>query len=305
LVVGSSEGLDLLTLPDGRRAQFWQGGAASGPAVFFFHGCPDTRLAARTGDAAAQRCGVRLVAVNRPGYGRSETCESTQGSVADDTVAVADLLGIERFAVLGMSIGGSYALGCAARHPEWVSAAAALACPGMGSDMDPPWHRDDLTSAQQDLFAQIGRSTISDAIDAMRPDFEAFVAKLAPNDTDDAALAGRWIEGLHPLDVAAMSGLPVADLAAQAREALIHTDGYLRDAALTFRDWEFRPEDVRCPTWLWYGRLDPNAPPRNGRWLADRMPGATLTVREGTAHLSTLLESWDEILSTLRTSAGS
>lgn len=291
---------DLLTLPDGRRAQFWQGGAASGPVVFFFHGCPDTRLAARTGDAAARRGGVRLVAVNRPGYGRSETCESTQSSVADDTVAVADLLGVERFAVLGMSIGGPYALGCAARHPDWVAAAAVVAAPGVGSEMDPPWHRDNLTPEQQDLFARLARGTVSDAIDAMRPDFEAFVATLAPHDTDDAALAGRWIEGLHPLDVAAMSALPVADLAAAAREALSHPDGYLRDAALTFRDWEFQPADVRCPTWLWYGRLDPNAPPRNGQWLAERMPGATLTVGEGTAHMSTLLAGWEEILSTLR-----
>ena len=40
---------DVVRLPDGRRAHLWQGGAASGPAVFFFHGCPDTRLAARPG----------------------------------------------------------------------------------------------------------------------------------------------------------------------------------------------------------------------------------------------------------------
>ncbi|MGH3331266.1 MAG: alpha/beta fold hydrolase, partial [Nocardioidaceae bacterium] len=84
---------DLLRLPDGRRAQLWQGGASAGPVVFFLHGCPDTRHAARTGEAAARRSGVRLVAVNRPGYGLSDPHESSHVSVADDIVAVADLLG--------------------------------------------------------------------------------------------------------------------------------------------------------------------------------------------------------------------
>ena len=70
---------DLVTLPDGRVAQLWQGGTPAGPVVFFLHGCPDTRRAAFSGAEAARRAGVRLVAVNRPGYGRSEPCASPAG----------------------------------------------------------------------------------------------------------------------------------------------------------------------------------------------------------------------------------
>ena len=87
---------------DGRRMQWWEGGAPDGVPIFFLHGCPDTRHAAYAGDAAAQRTGVRLIAVNRPGYGTSDACASTQLSVADDVVAVADQLGIDSFAVLGV-----------------------------------------------------------------------------------------------------------------------------------------------------------------------------------------------------------
>lgn len=85
---------DRVTLPDGRTAQLWVGGAADGPVVLFCHGCPDTRHAAMTGEQAAREAGVRLLAVNRPGYGDSDAHASSQGSVADDAVAVADLLGI-------------------------------------------------------------------------------------------------------------------------------------------------------------------------------------------------------------------
>jgi pimeloyl-ACP methyl ester carboxylesterase len=290
-------------LPDGRQAQFWQGGVPAGPAIFFLHGCPDSRLAARTGEAAALRAGVHLVAVNRPGYGRSDPDESGHFSVADDTAAVADGLGIDRFAVLGMSVGGPYALACAARHPDRVTAAGVVAAPAIASELDPPCHRDDLSPAEQAFFARLAVSTVAESIELFRPDFEAYVAGIAPGDDDDVALARRWMDGLHPIDTALLAAVPADDLAAAAREALASTNGYLRDAATTFRTWEFRPEDVRCPTWLMYGELDTNAPPRNGEWLAERIPNATLIVRQQTPHLATLHAHWDEILTTLRSTS--
>lgn len=119
---------EVITLPDGRAAQYWDNGL-DGPAVLFFHGCPDTRHAAVTGAGAAAALGVRLVAVNRPGYGRSDRHDSTQSSVADDAVAVVDALGLADFAARGMSVGTAYALVCAARHPARVRSLALVAAP--------------------------------------------------------------------------------------------------------------------------------------------------------------------------------
>ena len=96
-----------------------------------------------------------------------------------------------------------------------------------------------------------------------------------------------------------LKALPPADVAENAREALLCVDGYLRDAAVMFRSWEVRPERVTCPTWLWYGAEDDNAPVRHGSWLAQRIPGAELVVRARSAHLTTLVQSWDAILTTL------
>lgn len=287
---------ELFVLPDGRRTQLWQGGDPRGRAVVFFHGCPDTRHAALTGDEAARGTGVRLVAVNRPGYGSSDPDESSLGSVADDVVAVLDALGIGRFGVLGMSIGGPYALACAARYPERVFAAAVLAAPGALAEMDPPVHRDDLSADRQAEFARLAAGSVAAAVDHFRPGFEQWVAEVAPDDPDDQALAQRWTDALPEADAALVRRLPVSEIAASAREALAQPAGYLRDAALVFRDWGFRPEDVGCPTRLWYGDLDANAPVRNGRWLADRIPGATLVVCEQTTHLATLLNHWDDVL---------
>ncbi|MFC9693879.1 alpha/beta fold hydrolase [Kribbella sp. NPDC056951] len=121
--------VDGVRVPDGRWVELWDGGALGGTPVIFLAGCPDTRHAAYPGAEAARRLDVRLVGINRPGYGRSTSHASTHLSVADDVVAVADALGIERFAVVGMSIGGPYAVACAVRHPDRVTALGVLASP--------------------------------------------------------------------------------------------------------------------------------------------------------------------------------
>jgi pimeloyl-ACP methyl ester carboxylesterase len=175
-----------------------------------------------------------------------------------------------------------------------------VAAPAISTELDPPWHRDDLSPTQQAFFSRVAAGSSADAVALFRPDFERYIEKIAPRDDDDVALARRLIDQLHPLDAVLVGAFPPSDIAEAAREALARTDGYLRDVAATFRNWEFRPEQVECPTWLWYGELDPNAPQRNGRWLAEHVRNATLVVRENTAHLGTLIEHWDEIFTTLR-----
>ena len=243
---------EVITLPDGRTAQLWDNGVA-GPAVLFFHGCPDTRHAAMTGAAAAEALGVRLVAVNRPGYGRSDRHASTQSSVADDAVAVADALGVDTFAALGMSVGTAYALVCAARHPDRVRALGLVAGP--------------------DTRHEPG--TVEEVVERFRPEFEGWVARIRPDDPDDDALAERFLADLPPADAALLGATRTAhQVAASLREALADHDGYLRDAALTFRPWDAGPADVRCPVHTW--------PDDRAR------------------HLSVLLAGWPDILTALR-----
>jgi pimeloyl-ACP methyl ester carboxylesterase len=290
---------DLLELPDGRQAEVWHGGVASGPLVMYLHGTPDSRLTARTGDAAAVRAGVHLVAVNRPGYGRSDPAESGLASVADDTVAVADSLAVHRFAVLGASGGGPYALACAARHPDRVAAVGTVACPGVVPELDPPRLHEDPEDERD--------ARVRELLEA--GDVEAAVVELSASirgyrdhvlDEDDATVVDRWAEGMHPDDVEVVRSLPAAELAAGIRESLASPVGYIRDALAFLGDWEVRPEGVRSPTWLWYGAEDRNAAPRHGEWLVQRVPGSTLVVHEQTAHLGALLLHWDQMLATLR-----
>lgn len=266
-------------LPDGRSVQYWLGGAGAGPVVLFFHGCPDTRWAARTGEAAARAAGARLLCVNRQGYGRSALTDSTHVSAATDALTVADTLGVGEVAVLGMSVGGGYAAACAAAYPDRVRRL------GIVATLSPPEvEPDESVAATMARFA---------------PEFAAYVAGLDPADTDDAALVDRFTAGLPNQDAGLLRGTATtADLATSVREALARPEGYLRDAALAFRPWAFDVTAIRSPTWLWYGEEDQRARP-GGDWLAARIPDTRLRIVPGATHLATLLRSWEQIFATL------
>ena len=269
---------ELLTLPDGRIAHLWLGGAEAGPVVLFFHGTPDTRWAARFGEAAARDVGVRLLSVNRPGYGRSTPAPSSYGSVADDAAAVLDLLGIDVVSSLGMSVGGGYAAAFAARHPTRTRTLGVVATLPMSEDP--------------------AEGSVADAMEKARPEFEAWAAGIDVADADDAALAERWAGSLPDQDAALVRLLPVAQVAASAREALADHHGFLRDAALLFRPWGVDVSTLACPTHLWYGEEDERAMP-GAQWFAAQVPEASVVLQPRTTHLATLAAHWPEILATL------
>jgi pimeloyl-ACP methyl ester carboxylesterase len=284
-----------LVLRDGRNLEWSERGAPDGLPVFFFHGCPDTRRASWSGHDAARIAGVRLIAANRPGYGASTDAPPSYERVVDDTAELAGALGIDRFRVLGMSVGGTFALACAALLPDRVTRAAVVAAPGEAPRMDPPYPRDDLDEPGRRFFDELGRGTLEQNVARVGPDFSAWRAGIGPENPDDVALAARWLGALPETDRVWVEG-PAAEVAAAAREAIGNPNGYVADAALVFAPWPFRVEDVRCPVSLWHGERDANAPPRNGAWLADHLPDAELTLLPGLGHLESLMRTWDRIL---------
>lgn len=291
--------MPLTTLRDGRTLQWSEGGDPDGTPVVFCHGTPDTRRASWSGYDAAARAGVRLVAANRPGYGASTPAPPSYLRPADDLVELADSLGIESFGLLGMSVGGTFALATVARHPDRVRRVATVGCPGPATLMDPPYPRDGLDDEGRAFFDTLALGTPDGNVERVRPGFLEYRGRIDPDDPDDAALARRWSEPLPPEDRVLVAAAPAAEQAAAAREAIGVPDGYLGDAALVFSPWPFDLADVRCPVVLWYGERDGQAPPRNGAWLADHLPVAEVRVLAGLGHLESLVRAWPEVLADL------
>ena len=125
-------------LPDGRVLGVDRLGRPGGVPVLAFHGMPGSRLDFLSESLECAQAGVELIAVDRPGFGLSSP---QPGRVlldwAGDVAALADALGLERFAVLGYSAGAKYALACAYALPERVQVAGVLS--GSGPPEMPGW----------------------------------------------------------------------------------------------------------------------------------------------------------------------
>jgi len=283
-------------LADGRRLGFAEFGAPRGQAVFWFHGTPGGRrqvpLEAREMAAARD---VRLIGVDRPGIGASS--RHLYKSVSDWSVDIehlADRLGFERFAVVGMSGGGPYTLACAHALPQRVAVAAVLGgvAPARGGDAV-PGGLVALAARFEPLLRHVHRpigAALTAAIWPLRPFasplFNAFAA-ISP--------AADRIVFARP-DIKAMF---LDDLLRGSRTNL---SAPICDLLLFSRDWGFPLAEIRVPVRIWHGDADHMVPIAHGHWLAARIPGAVIRVRPGESHLGglgaaaevldTILEVW-------------
>ncbi len=264
-----------------------EGGDPDGRPLLYCHGFPSSRLESRLADDHARRHGLRLVAPDRPGLGRSDPAPGrTPATTAADLLALADHLGWARFAVLGVSAGGPYALALAAHAPERVAAVscvAPLTPPAGTSGMHAPArlalslarHRPHLFAALAARLAGPLRRHPERAVRLLRPWLPAADARLLT----DPAFAGPWAAALA-------EGLRQGRAAAEDLVALV-------------RRWDLDPGAVTAPVRLWHGLEDTQVPPSHSRWLARRLPRAQLHLRPGHGHFSLPGREADVILATL------
>lgn len=191
---------------------------------------------------------------------------------------VVTALGHDRFAVLGMSVGGGYAVACAARHSDRVTTLGLVAT-------QPPGTREESVD---ELEAEIA------------PEFLQWRAQVSPDDPDNEALSRRWLSMLLPADAALVALRTTAEVAASVREALADPSGYLRDAATMSRPWVHGPELVHCPVRAWFGELDDRSGAAAAAGLLAGFADVRVAVRPATTHLATLVDHWPEVLATLR-----
>ena len=121
--MAGATGTQTVAAVDGRTLAIAECGDPDGFAVFMLHGTPGLRFAGQGDSSAYADVGARVITYDRPGYGGSDRFRGRRvvDSVADVS-AIADSLGIERFAVTGGSWGGPHSLAVAARLPERVTA---------------------------------------------------------------------------------------------------------------------------------------------------------------------------------------
>jgi pimeloyl-ACP methyl ester carboxylesterase len=267
---------------DGRRIAVQVSGNPSGPAVFFLHGTPGSRLGPLPRGLRLYELGVRLITFDRPGYGGSDRLESRMvADVVPDVCAIADALNIDRFAVLGRSGGGPHALACAALLPERVTRAGVLVSLA-------PWAAEGL-----DWFAGMADSNVREYTTAATEP-EVLTARLVQAAAEIRANPASHVAALGPempeADRRVVSDAGIRALLAQNfAEALRGSaDGWIDDAIAFCSPWGFDLADIAVPVLLWHGQDDVFSPVAHARWLAARIPSAIMSIRPATAHFGAL-----------------
>jgi pimeloyl-ACP methyl ester carboxylesterase len=239
-------------LRDGRRLAYSEAGRPGGAPVLYLHGAigtPCRRSPELEGVIAS--LGIRYVMVSRPGFGASDALPGrTLLGHADDIEQLADALGFERFAVVGVSTGAPYALACAFRLPERVHAAAAVSSLSPLRDSAPRGVPLRLRLALGLLRSAPGLCT--GAGDAVVRLLERHPSLLLRAMVSGAPDADRSL-----LDDSQASQTAVQSFLAAARGGV---GEMINDYRLCARPWGFEPSRIDTTVHVWHGMRDQLVP---------------------------------------------
>lgn len=273
-------------LPDGRSLAVEEYGDPAGPPVLYFHGWPACRLEA----GLIPDLPVRLLAFDRPGYGRSSPLMG--GTLLDwprDVAVVADLLGLKQFHVVGLSGGAPYAAACAYAMPDRVLGLALV------SPVPPPDLVGQRSAALGHLF-RLGR----------HPRLAYRLFALARPLLRRRLITPRTIVGrnLPEADRAMLTRPMLAALGRVWREGFgrgIH--GALSDAQTYAQDWGFPLASIRAPSSVWFG-ADDSLIPRDTLAPFGAIPGLRWRILDGEGHYSLAIRHSGVVLAELTGSGG-
>ncbi len=257
---------------DGRTVMFAEWGDLDGKPVFALHGTPGCRLDRHPNEDLVRSTGARVITYDRAGYGGSDRHGGR--AVADcvgDVVAIADALGLDRFAVTGGSGGGPHALAVAALLGDRVT--RVICTVGVA-----PYE-----ALGDDWFAGMDPENVKEFGWALEG--EARLARELEHESEKL----REIASVNPSAILGQFDLPPSDKEVLAREDFAQVLresigeqtrngvwGWVDDDIAFVRPWGFDPAAITVPTQVWYGTSDVLVPPAHGEWIARTVPGAVV-----------------------------
>ncbi|WP_273804556.1 alpha/beta fold hydrolase [Providencia rettgeri] len=246
----------IMTLPDGRQLCWFESGPKTGFPVVF---CTGAGMSGNLGFGLdlLEKYNIRLIVPERAGLGDSTFhAHKSLKSVAFDIQALLDNLAIKQFSVLGFSQGGVFAM-AVAHYCQPVS----LSIVSGQDQFEHPATRAKLTADVVNMQEQ-ALNTPESLSDWLQKNVTgewllAFILNCSAEIDQQLYNEEHFLEAYTDCMCRAFS---------QGNQ------GYVQDLLLSLQKWGFTPEDITCPTALWYGELDMSTvhSPDFGDVLADR-----------------------------------
>ena len=278
--------MQMMKLKDGRGLGFAEFGSRSALPVFYFHGWPGSRLEAGFFNIPH----VQMIGVDRPGYGLSDPQPKRRlGDWPKDVEQLADHLGHDKFAIVGMSGGGPYAAACAHYLRSRALKVAIIAglgppeAPGMSADRVGFLLDIGQSPLRSTVLMNVMRTLIR--IPAAGKHFERIKTRMPRASKDADAMTPEFLRMLLE----------------SFREGLRSSaKGPQSDARVYGEPWPFALSEIRMPVSVWHGTHDAQVPVSIGRHYASHIPNARATFPEGEGHVSIITNYLEAIIGDLR-----
>ncbi|MDZ4741208.1 MAG: alpha/beta hydrolase [Alphaproteobacteria bacterium] len=278
--------MQVVKLRDGRRLGYAQFGSPGALPVFYFHGWPGSRLEAGFFNIP----NVQMIGVDRPGYGLSDPSRGRKLSDwPRDIEDLADHLGFNRFAVVGMSGGGPYAAACAYYLKARLTKVAIVAglgppeAPGMGGNRVGFLLNLGQRPLRSAVLMNVARALIRNP--AAEKHFERIKLRMPRASKDIEAMTPEF---LRMLLMSFREGLRAS------------VKGASSDARIYGELWPFALPDIRVPVSVWHGKHDAQVPVSIGKYYAKHIPNARGTFPDDEGHVSIVTNYIEAIIGDLR-----
>ncbi|WP_339869736.1 hypothetical protein [Pseudohongiella nitratireducens] len=223
-----------IKLPNGHSLSWGEYGDPKGFPVVYFADLGGTRLEAALFHEQAKECGLRLLAIDRPGLGRSDFLAlSSHYDIVPVLKPLLAHLQIARFALLARGVGAGYAAAVAHRMPTQVTALSLISPQAVDNTRGGPVMR--ATRALSRCMCRFGIS--------LRDTSQRSQSVRLQRLQDECGSADRKIlQQPRVIDV----------LLTDAAEGVLHgKKGLNQDLKLAWRDWLGSIDTLSIPVRLW------------------------------------------------------
>lgn len=281
-----------IKLNDGYTVGYAEYGDPTGKPVIHFHGTPSSRFEADNPDliAITERLRVRYIVPDRPGIGLSDWKRYTFASYPDTIAQFADKLGLDRFAVAGLSGGGPFVAACAWKIPKRLTTAIIVSGP---APFDLPGVKESLSKEERQQY---------DVADKMPWLFRLFLWKFARDARKNPASIRAMFANAPEADKTLLTQPGVR----RAFEEMIigafeqGTRAAAYEWAHISRQWGFSLQEIKMPVHIWHGEADSMVPVKHAHTLAEAIPDSRARFFPNEGHVA-IVTHFEELLVTATT----
>lgn len=275
----------------GRILGVMEFGDPNGLPALAFHGIPGTRLMFRVTDQIAKRLGLRIIAADRPGFGRSTTQPNrTLQDWLPEVDAILDAYEIDRFSLIGVSGGAPFAVATAAAYSDRVQGMVLFGPVGPIRDLQndiPLNRRERLIFLQAPPRAWLLRAGLipMNTLFRIAPRLKySIFLRLLPK--PDAEIMNNPELRAQVID-------DVGESLKQGGE------GMRSDMRIFSEPWKVNFDQIKARTALWQGMIDNIVPVKAALRLGEMIPNCTVHRLPGAGHFW-VYDHIELVLSTLK-----